>query len=685
VIGRPILPTDVQPGGEAEPVIVLSFRAWQRLFNSSPEALGQTVVLDDVPRTVIGVMPPRFGWWTNDGGWVPLATSLRADATVFPILRLRPGVSRQAAEEQYRALENQLAGQFPARFPKNGFRASLINYMDITVASGEMRSSLQLLFGAVAFLLLIACANVANLQMTGATARAREIALRMSVGAGRPRVLAQLLTENIVLSLAGGILGVLLALGITRGVVYLMPEFYVPNEARISVNGPVLLFSVAVSLLTGILFGLAPALQCARLDLVEALKDSARGSNSSAAGSRTRNLLVVAAVALSVILLAGASLTIRGFQSLQHVDPGFQPGRVLMVNLQLPDKRYSTYEQRIAFNRGVLDRVRALPGVEAASIGNGGLPLPFGGPQSSYTIAGQQLSIRNLQINLVSPDYQRTLGIPLLDGREITEQETAHGDRLALINEAAARLWPAGRSPLGGRIHLDLLATVPATMLPPGVANQAEVTVVGILRNTRNAGLASPPEPAVYIPYTLVAPPGRTLAIRTARDPLLMMNALQHAVGELDRELPVGRPITLEEIVGQEIVQPRFNMALFTFFGALGLALSAAGIFSLLSYSVARRTHEIGIRMALGAERGAVLSLILASGAKPVLTGMLTGLAGAIVLARLLRSEVFQVPATDPLALGGVLVVLATAAFLACLLPARRAARLDPMAALRQD
>jgi putative ABC transport system permease protein len=354
-----------------------------------------------------------------------------------------------------------------------------------------------------------------------------------------------------------------------------------------------------------------------------------------------------------------------------------------MVNLQLPDKRYSTYEQRIAFNRGILDRVRALPGVEAASIGNGG--LPFGGPQSSYTIAGQpQPSTRNVQINLVSPDYQRTLGIPLLYGREITDQETAHGDRLALVNEAAARLWPAGQSPLGGRIHLDLLATVPATMLPPG-ANQPDVTVVGVLRNTRNAGLARPPEPAVFIPYTLVAPPGRTLAIRAARDPLLMMNALRHAVAELDHDLPVGRPITLEEIVGQEIVQPRFNMALFTFFGALGLALGAAGIFSLLSYSVARRTHEIGIRMALGAERGAVLSLILASGAKPVLAGMLTGIAGTILLVRLLRSEVFQVPATDPLALGGVLVVLAAAAFLACLLPARRASRLDPMAALRQD
>jgi putative ABC transport system permease protein len=684
VLGRTILPSDVTPGGEAEPVVVLSYRAWQRLFDGSPDALGKTLVLDDMPRTVIGVMPPRFGWWTSDGGWLPLPPDLRADRVVFPILRLKPGISKAVAEQQYGALELRLAKEFPAHFPKGRFIASLTNYMDITVASGEMQSSLRLLFGAVVFLLLIGCANVANLQMTRATARAKEIALRMSVGASRGRVVVQLLTESILLSLGGGILGVLLAVAITKAMVYLMPEFYVPNEARIAVNGPVLLFSLAVSLATGILFGLAPALECSRLDLVETLKDTAKGTSSTSAGARTRSLLVVTAVALSVVLLVGASLAIRGFEKLQHVDAGFQADRVLMVGLQLPAKRYATYEQRIAFTEKILTQVRSMPGAQTAAIGNGG--LPFGGPQSDYSIEGHpQSGARSMLIGLISADYQRTLGIPLLTGRALSEQEVAHADHVALINEAAARLWPAGESAVGGRVRLDLLEKPPGGVLVPRGAGEPNFTVIGILRNTRNDGLQSPTVPCIFIPYTLVAPTGRTLAVRSQGNPMLLLNGVRQVVREVDKDLPVGRAISLEEILGSETVQPRFNMALFTFFGMTGLALGAAGLFSLLSYNVARRTHEIGIRMALGAERGAVLSLMLAAGGRLVLAGMLTGLAGTFLLGRILRSQVFQVPVTDPAAILGVITVLGAAAFLACLLPARRAARLDPMAALRNE
>jgi putative ABC transport system permease protein len=693
VLGRTILPSDVKPNGETEPVVVLSYKAWQRLFDRSPDALGKTLVLDEVPRMVIGVMPPRFGWWTNDGGWLPMARDLSADRIVSPILRLKPGISKTTAEQQYQALELRLAHDHPANFPKDGFIATLTNYMDMTVASGEMSASLRLLFGAVGFLLLIACANVANLQLTRATARAKEIALRMSVGATRQRVLLQLLTESVALSLAGGLLGVLLAKALTRAIVYLMPEFYVPNEARISVNGPVLLFSIAVSLATGILFGLAPALQCSRLDLVETLKDSARGTGVTSAGSHTRRVLVVAAVALSVILLMGASLTIRGFENLQHVDVGFQPDRVLMVGLQLPAKRYPTYEQRIAFAGKILEQVAALPGAQAAAIGNGG--LPFGGPESAYSIEGQaQNAARNIVVSLVSPDYPRTLGIPLLSGRGLTEQEVAHAEHVALINEAAAKLWPAGQSALGGRIRLELLANSqtpsasrkpPAAVPVPGGSADPFVTIVGILRNTRNDGLTSPPRPAVFIPFTLLAPTGRTLAVRTRGNPLLMLNAVRQVVREADKDLPLGRPITLQEVMGYETVQPRFNLALFSFFGLLGLALGSAGIFSLLSYSVASRTHEIGIRMALGAEHGVVLRLMLAAGARLVVVGTLTGLAVTFLLGRILRGEVFHVPVADPAAVTGVVAVLGVSGFLACLWPARRAARLDPMVALRNE
>ena len=382
VLGRTIVPTDVKASGEAEPVIVLSFRAWQRLFDGSPQALGKSLTLNDKQYTVIGVMPPRFGWWTGDGGWIPLTLDLRDDRHVFAIMRLRPGVSNRAAEQQLHALHLQLAKEIPANFPQEGFHTLLRNYMDITVASGEMQSSLRLLFGAVGFLLLIACANVANLQMARATSRSREIALRMSVGAGRGRVLRQLLTESVVLSFAGGALGIALAIAITRATVALMPDFYVPNEARITVNNLVLLFSIAVSVLTGILFGLVPAVQCSRPDLVETLKDAAKGSGSRSAGGRTRSALVVAEMALSVILLVGASLTIRGFVKLQHTDVGFQPDRVLMVGLQLAPKRYTTYQQRVAFTQNLLERVSHIPGAQSAAIGNGG--LPFGGPQLGF-------------------------------------------------------------------------------------------------------------------------------------------------------------------------------------------------------------------------------------------------------------------------------------------------------------
>ncbi|HUB78038.1 MAG TPA: ABC transporter permease [Bryobacteraceae bacterium] len=682
LLGRTIQPSDIRPDGQPEPVLVLSYGGWQRLFDGRPGALGKKLVLDDQTFTVIGVMPPRFGWWTNRGGWIVLPEDPRDSRRAAAIFRLRPGVSPQSAEQQLQALHQRLAQEHPDNYPKTAFTTKLHNYLDITIASGPMTSSLTLLFGAVGFLLLIACANVANLQLARSTARSHEISVRMAVGAGRKRLLRQLLTESVVLASLGGVAGVLLALGITKAVVLLMPEFYVPNEARIAVNGYVLLFSVAVSVLTGILFGLAPALKTSRPDLVDALKDAGRTSGT-ASGGRTRNALVVAEIALSVVLLMGASLAIRGFVQLQSVNPGFQADRVLMMGLTLSPKRYTNYAQRVGFTEQAMAALANVPGVESVAVGNGS--FPFGGIRSTYAIEGQpKEGARQLFLSLVSAGYMRTLGIPMRAGRGLTEQEVSRAEPVALINETAARLWRAGTDPIGAHVHIDLLEKLPPTV-EKAAALTPDVTVVGIVGDTRNDGLSSPAAPAVYVPYTVVAPNDRLIALRTRSQPKLFVNAVRRRIQQIDPEQPLGEPFTLEESVGDETVQPRFNMALFSFFGFLGLALAAIGIYSMLSYTVARRTHEIGIRMALGAGRGDVLHLILKTAGRLVLAGLASGVAGSLALARLLRSEVFQVPATDPVALAGVAAILALAAFLACFMPSRRAAGLDPVSALRHE
>ncbi len=432
VVGRTIQPADIRPDGEAEPVVVLSSRLWLRLFEGNPSAVGRTLRLNGRPHTIVGVMPPRFGWYGSEGFWLPLSPARRDIPWINPIVRLAPGVSKAVAEEQLIALNKRLALEKPASFPGSGFTTRLRNYLDVTVASGEMQTSLRLLLGAVAFLLLIACANVANLQLARGTARAREMAVRMSIGAGRRRLLRQLLTESVLLSLAGGALGVLFALGAIRSIVALMPEFYVPNESRVAINTPVLLFSMGVSVVTGIVFGLVPALQASKPDLTDALK-AGRSTGAGAHGGRTRSLLVVVEVALSVVLLVSAGLTVRTFFVLQNMDAGIKADHVLIVGVPLPQTKYTTLEQRNHFAEELLERVGALPGVEAATFG-----LPFGGPQSPFTIVGQLSDdSKRIAINLVGADHLRAFGIPLRGGRMFDASEVRGGDRVAVINEAA--------------------------------------------------------------------------------------------------------------------------------------------------------------------------------------------------------------------------------------------------------
>jgi putative ABC transport system permease protein len=676
-LGRTIQPTDVR-NGVADPVVVISHLLWVRLFDGRPDALGRTLRLNGVPHTVIGVMPPRFGWYGNDGFWLPMSDRETDTYFMAPIMRLSAGVAPGAARDAFDAFVRQLASETPATFPERGFTTNLANYLDVTVASGEMQTSLRLLLGAVGFLLLIACANVAVLQLARGSVRAREMAVRLSIGADRRRLLRQLLTESVVLSLIGGAAGVAFAYGATRVVVGLMPEFYVPNESRVEINLPVLLFSLGIALVTGIVSGVAPALQTSRADVTDALK-AGRSTGAGAQGGRLRHALVMAEVALAVVLLVSAGLTVRTFAALQNTSPGFDAARIVILGLPLAAERYDTPAARVRFEQALLERVSQLPGVEAASYG-----VPFGGPQSTYTIPGvapdQQ---RRLTTNLVSVGYLKTYGIALRGGRMFEPGEVASAAPVAIVNETAAKLWPAGGSPIGSQLRLGVLES--RAPEAGGPAPSADVTVIGIVADTRNTGFREPPAPAVLLPYTTMAPQRSNLGLRSSGPPLALVDPVRAALRELDPEQPMGRPVTIDEVLGQEVQQPRFTMTLFLVFAAIGLTLAAAGIYSVLSFHVTRHTHELGLRLAFGATRRHVVGLMLAMGGRLVLAGFVAGTVLSLLATRVLRSQLFGVEPSDPLSYAVVTLVLGAVTLLACWIPARRAAAVDPMVALRQE
>lgn len=688
LFGRTLQPSDIQPSGEPELVTVLSFKRWQKLFGTDTNILGKTLRLDDQVYTIVGVMPPRFGWWTDDGVWLPLGADSRDLRGVFPIARLKPGVSAAAARERLHALQLELARINPPGFPKEEFKTTLTNYLDMTQASGTMQHSLQLLFAAVGFLLLIACANVANLQLAKASSRAREMAIRLAIGAGRAQLVRQLLTESVLLSVLGGLLGLLFAFWITALITRLIPGGNIPNEARIEINTYVLAFSFLASVLTGILFGLAPALQSSRPGLVSALKAESRGCGE-AGGGRTRAALVIAEVALSMVLLVSAGLTVRSFVALQQVELGFRPERVLVMDLPLAPKRYQSWEQRSQFARELLEKVQGLPTVEAATVGNGG--LPFGSVQLNYMIEGQDASQqRQMTLDLVAADYLKTLRIPLRRGRMLTAQEVNSALPLAVINETAAKLWPAGEDPIGRRIRIDELVQPPGAQVRVPTNASPYVTIVGVVGDTRDpvdSGFQTQPEPAVLVPYTLLRPLGFSLAVRTAGDPKRLINAVRAQVREMDKEQPISSPMTIQEILTSVVAQPRFTMLLFSLFASLGLGLAMAGIYSVLSYSVSKRTREIGVRVALGAQRNDVLRLIFKSASGLVGSGILVGLLASLGAARLLSHQIglFQINSSDPISFLGVILLLGVVSAVACFIPAHRAAQVDPMEALRHE
>jgi predicted permease len=487
-----------------------------------------------------------------------------------------------------------------------------------------------------------------------------------------------------MVSLLGGLLGLLLTFWLTRLMTALMPGSMVPNESRIQVNAYVLLFCATVSVITGIMFGLAPALQLSRPETVESLKDEGRSSRA-VLGVRTRTTLVVAEVALAMVLLVSAGLTFRSFLALKQVELGFRPENVMNVEVNLPPKQYPNWDQRNRFALELLDRVRSIPGVQGATIGFGG--IPFGGPELAYSLEGQtDPQVRRIKVLECSGDFLTTLRIPLRRGRMLTEQDINRAEPVAVINETAAKLWPAEQDPIGRRIHLDDLEKPPPFLLT-SPSFTPDVTIVGVVADARNDDLQSKTQPAVLIPFTLLAPAQRTLTIRTLSDPTALVNAVRAQLRQLAPEVPLNSPRALEEIVNAQTAQPRFVTLLFTFFGVLGLALAMAGIYSVLSYAVSRRTREIGVRIALGAQRGDVLRLILKTGANLVGLGIVLGLVASFAATRLLASqlELFQIKSTDPVSFLAVMVLLSFVATMACLIPARRATAIDPMNALRHE
>ncbi|HEX8137724.1 MAG TPA: ABC transporter permease [Pyrinomonadaceae bacterium] len=676
MLGRSFSADDHRPG--AQPVVVLSQWLWQTEFGASPEVMGQTLTLNGTPYTVIGVMPataPSLSSANKTALWVPLERELpwkdRGAHFLNVFARLKPGVSLERAQAEMNLIAERLEGEY-----HTGHSVRLTSFKERLV--GDVRPHLLLLLGAVGLVLLIACANVANLLLARATARSKEFAIRAALGASRLRLIRQLLTESVLLALLGGVAGTLLALWATDVLVASWPA-RLPRPDQIGVDWRVLGFTAAVTLLTGLVFGLAPALFATRTDLNESIRESSSQTTTGARRNRVRHLLVVSELALATMLLLGAGLMLKSFWLLRGVDPGFRPENVLTVQVSLQSKKYLEEWQRASFFREVLERTEGLPGVEAAGAINN-LPLGGGGMNGDFELEGRppfpQGQEPMTEKYIASAGYARAMGIRLLKGRFISEQDTAESPAVVVINEAMARrFWPDA-DPLGQRLSW-------------GGNNWR--TIVGVVGDVRNEGLETSSGFQSYVPYTQAPPTGMTIVVRAAEAGAAGANAQQLAaeirrqVQAVDPEQPVFNIKLLDAIVADSVGGQRLTTLLLSIFGALALVLASVGIYGVLSYSVAQRTHEIGIRMALGAQSRDILKMVLGQGLLLTLSGVALGLLAAFALTRVMASLLYGVTATDPLTFAAASLVLILVALLATIIPAHRATRVDPLEALRYE
>ena len=683
LLGRMILPGDEQPGHEH--VIVLSHKLWKSDFGGNRDIVGKNVELNGQAYTVIGVMPsdfdkPSYAFFWTPLVWDPAEKAVRGEHHFYALARLKPGVSIAEAQANLGTIAARLAQQYPA--DDAGWGAKVIGLREDTVS--DVRKPLFILLGAVVFVLLIACANMANLILAKTLDRRKEIAIRTALGANRARIIAHVLTEAILMSIAGGALGLIVAQYGTKIVV----DFFgsnLPRVQEISVDGTVLAFTFGIAVLTGIVAGAWPAWRMSKADPQDALKQGGR-TDAASGGRRTRNALVVVEVALSLVLLVGAGLLIRTLWNLRGVNPGFEPEHVLTMSVGVAETDYSTPEQEWAFLDEVLRRVRALPGVKAAGVTDS-LPLTGGGSIQPVAVEGQPAVDMSHQpevgVRVVSPGLMDAMRIPLMRGRRFSESDTATSNQVLIISEAMARqFWP-NENPIGKRLALTF-------------SSDKMREVVGVIGNVKDEGLDSKaPESMVYYPMSQLTWPSERfgkfhsfplqMAVRTEMNPADATAGIRAAIHAVSANTPILDVKTMDDWVSESIAPQRFNMILLATFAGLALLLASVGIYGVLAYAVRRRVREIGVRMALGAQIEDVLRMILVEGLKPTLAGVAIGLAAAVALSRVLSTLVFGVKATDVTTFATVSVILVSVGLLASILPAYRATRVDPLQTLRDE
>jgi predicted permease len=682
-LGRGLIPSDAIDGQDPQPVVVLSYKFWQRHFNSDPSVLGRTLQLVRKNYTIVGVAAPRFTWGDGDV-YLPLKITQDPKKAYYVGLRLKPGVTHEAANAALQPLIEQFAKESPTHFPTAHFQFHVQGLNERFVH--DLGGTLYLLFSAVALLLAIGCGNVSILLLARGTVRQHELAVRTAIGASRRRIVRQLLTEALLLSLTGTTLGVLLAYRALAVIVILLPKYSFPHEAAIQINLPVLAFSVGVALLTGILFGLWPALQLSKPEVSQVMQSSTRKIAGAVRGRTTHNLLTGAQVALTLVMLAGAGAAMQDFLRLIHTPLGYDPHNVMSVGIPVHDGAYPTWQARESYFEQLRNKAASVPGVTMAAMSSNATP-PSNGWQTSVEILGQlPRDEQKVRVNFVSPGYFPILRIPLAQGRIWDESENHNAAHVAVINQTMARLYFPNGDAIGHSLKVpDMKDEPPYTTAAPG--SDTWLQIVGIIADKRDDGLRNPILPEAFLPYTISMRVWTQILVRSEVSPLSLLHAIGQQVNSVDPDQQVNGDVQdLEHwITGQQEYEQEHLVAwLFGAFALLALALAAVGLYSVVSYSVAQRTNEFGIRMALGAQRTHVLRIVFASTVVSVGGGIAAGMALTLALNKVL-AQWAQNSSRDPLLLLIVTFLLSLVAALACAIPARRAVGVDPMTALRYE